>query len=275
LNCPIVAIVDIPSFKGRAESTPSGHFWGGLQAYQQLAAVAIGLRALCQAEPTHGYWQQLALQVERTLEKNHSLANQLLETHDWLTKIAACLRYPPGNYLDQPVSGQQVAKEMNQLLVEFQPDRHRQRPQSVLRSRLHYLWRSYGGQLLPCYDIPGLPADNLQLETFFNRVRRHQRRISGRKSTRELNRFGHYQVLFTAESEAELLEHLRRVPFEVYQAHCQQLKKAEKPRQFLCRSHRNPGDTVRILVSNYLNPPLMLLEGSCSVKTARANIPHI
>jgi predicted unusual protein kinase regulating ubiquinone biosynthesis (AarF/ABC1/UbiB family) len=207
----------------------------------------------------------LALQVERTLEKNRPLANQLLETHAWLTKIAACLRYPPHSYLDQPISAQQVAQEMDQLLAGFQPDRHRQRPQSALCSRLQHLWRSYGEQLLPCYDIPGLPPDNLQLESFFNRVRRHQRRTSGRKSTRELNRFGHYLVLFTAESEVELLEHLRKVPIEVYQTHRQQLQKAEKPRQFLYRLHRNPEDTVHKLVSNHLNPPIVLLEGLCSV----------
>jgi hypothetical protein len=154
---------------------------------------------------------------------------------------------------------------MDQLLAGFQPDRKHQRPQSVLRSRLQSLWRSYGEQLLPCYDIPGLPPDNLQLEAFFNYVRRHQRRISGRKSTRELNRLGHYQVLFTAESEAELLEHLRQVPLEVYQAHRQQLQIAERPRQFLFTSHRDPEGTVRKLVSSYLNPPIVQLEGSCSV----------
>jgi len=220
---------------------------------------------LCRAEPQNEYWQQLAQQVERTLEKNRKLASQLLETHDWLTKIAACLRYPPRSYPDQPVSGQQVAQELDQLLAGFQPDRKHQRPQSVLRSRLQSLWRSYGEQLLPCYDIPGLPPDNLQLEAFFNHVRRHQRRISGRKSTRELNRLGHYQVLFTAESEAELLEHLRQVPLEVYQAHRQQLQIAEKPRQFLFTLHRDPEGTVRKLVSSYLNPPIVQLEDSCSV----------
>lgn len=220
---------------------------------------------MCSAEPQNEYWQQLAPQVERTLEKNRKLASQLLETHDWLTKIAACLRYPPRSYPDQPVSGQQVAQEMDQLLAGFQPDRKHQRPQSVLRSRLQSLWRSYGEQLLPCYDIPGLPPDNLQLEAFFNHVRRHQRRISGRKSTRELNRLGHYQVLFTAESEAELLEHLRQVPLEVYQAHRQQLQIAERSRQFLFTLHRDPEGTVRKLVSSYLNPPIVQLEGSCSV----------
>jgi hypothetical protein len=66
---------------------------------------------LCQAEPTNGYWQPLAQQVECTLEKNQTLTNQLLETHDWLSKIAACLRYPPRNYPEQPVSGQQSLKK--------------------------------------------------------------------------------------------------------------------------------------------------------------------
>jgi hypothetical protein len=230
-----------------------------------LETLAQGLRGLCSAEPQNEYWQQLAQQVERTLEKNRKLASQLLETHDWLTKIAACLRYPPRSYPDQPVSGQQVAQEMDQLLAGFQPDRKHQRPQSVLHNRLQSLWRSYGEQLLPCYDIPGLPPDNLQLEAFFNHVRRHQRRISGRKSTRELNRLGHYQVLFTAESEAELLEHLRQVPLEVYQAHRQQLQIAERSRQFLFTLHRDPEGTVRKLVSSYLNPPIVQLEGSCSV----------
>ncbi len=230
-----------------------------------METLATGLQALCSAEPQNEYWQQLAQQVERTLEKNRPLANQLLETHDWLTKIAACLRYPPRNYPDQPVTGEQVAQEMDQLLERFQPDRKRQRPQSVLRSRLQVLWRSYGEHLLPGYDIPGLPPDNLQLEAFFNQVRRHQRRISGRKSTRHLNRSGHYQVLFTAESEDELLEHLRQVPLQAYQAHRQQLLMAEKPRQFLLRLHRDPEGTVQKLVSSYLNPPSEQLEGPCSV----------
>jgi hypothetical protein len=43
---------------------------------------------------------------------------------------------------------------------------------------------------LPCYDIVGLPPDNLKLEALFEQLRCHQRRISGRKSTRPLRDFG-------------------------------------------------------------------------------------
>ena len=111
-----------------------------------------------------------------------------------------------------------------------------------------------GSILLPCYDIPGLPPDNLQLEAFFNQVRRHQRRISGRKSTRDLNRFGHYQVLFTAESEDELLDHLRQVPLEAYQAHRHQLQMAEKPQAILAPF--TPGSRrYRAKISQQLHEP--------------------
>jgi hypothetical protein len=223
--------------------------WGGLQGYQQLQVIAGYLQVLCTTNPDNAYWRQLSHQVERTVEKNRVAASHLIEAHQWLLRIAACLRYPPTNKADQAVSGQQVAREMEQLLQEFQPDPKRQRPQRTLRSRLQYLWKSYGKQLLPCYDIPGLPPDNLQLEAFFNRFRRHQRRISGRKTTRELNRLGHYQALFTAESEAELLEHLRQVPYKTYLDQRQMVHQAEAHQRFLHGLHRDPCETLKKLVA--------------------------
>jgi len=226
--------------------------WGGLQGYQQLQIIAERLQDLRTADPDHLYWRQLSLQVKRTLDKNRTLATQLAEAHQWLLRIAACLRYPPSNKQDQVVSGLQVAREMEQLLQEFQPDPKRQSPQRILRNRLQHLWSSYGEQLLPCYDIPGLPPDNLQLEAFFNRLRRHQRRLSGRKTTRELNRLGHYQALFTAESEAELLKHLRQVPLNAYLDHRRKVNQAEEYPQFLYGLHRDPENVLNKLVTNWI-----------------------
>jgi hypothetical protein len=240
--------------------------WGGLQGYQQLQVIAESLQELCNADPDNRYWRQLSCQVERTVEKNRAIATQLAEAHQWLLRIAACLRYPPQDVPDQVVSGQQVAQEMEQLLQDFQPDPKRQRPQRALRSRLQYLWNSYGEQLLPCYDIPGLPPDNLQLEAFFNRLRRHQRRITGRKSTRELNRLGHYQALFSVESEAELLEHLRKVPFETYLDQRQKVNQAEEPHRFLHGLHRDPGNTLKKLVTNWITQKLASYRNPCEVE---------
>ena len=111
----------------------------------------------------------------------------------------------------------------------------------------------YGEQLLPCYDIPGLPPDTGQLESLFDCLRCHQRRISGRKSTRELNKLGHYQVLFKAESEAELLEHLRKVHLEDYQAQRRKIRTAELSSQFLHRLHHDPECTMKYLADQYVS----------------------
>jgi hypothetical protein len=199
------------------------------------------------------YLLQLASQVERVLERNWALAQDLQGAHEWLRRVAACLRYPPNSHQDMtPVTSQQVIKEMQLLMDDFRPDFKRQPAQAALYHAWHRLWDSCGMDLLPCYDIPGLPPDNLQLEGFFGRLRRHQRRISGRKTTRELRDFGQYQALFVAESEAGLLQQLQQVSPREYQIHRCRLQKAELPRQFLHRLHRDPLNTIQDLIDRHI-----------------------
>jgi len=85
----------------------------------------------------------------------------------------------------------------------------------------------------------------------FGRLRRHQRRSSGRKTTREVRDFEQSQVLFSAKSEAELLAHLRQVPLKVYRENRRRLTEAEAPHRFLRRLHRNPLRTVRRLIDQH------------------------
>jgi hypothetical protein len=87
---------------------------------------------------------------------------------------------------------------MQTLFPQFQPDFRRSPAQAALHGAWQRLWRTVGPDLLPCYDVPGLPPDNLKLESLFGRLRGQQRRISGRSSTRPLRDFGHYRVLFMA-----------------------------------------------------------------------------
>jgi hypothetical protein len=228
-------------------------YWGGLKGFQQLEAIATVLHGLVGTPTETGYFQQLTKQVDRALAQNRELADGLQEAHTWLRKIATCLRYPPRSYPDfDNVTSHQVAKEMKTLLQQL-----RQQSQTghlvlkTLYSALDYRWNLYGKDRLPCYDIPGLPPDNLQLESLFNRLRCHQRRVSGRKSTKELRDFGQYQVLFIAESEEALLEQLRRVPIAEYHKHRQRLAQAESPRQFFHRLHYNPAATIQKLVDRY------------------------
>ena len=229
--------------------------WGGLAGYQQLEGIAQALHRVPPKADT-AYLQRLAMQVDRALERNRVLAQDVAEAHTWLGRIADCLRYPPSSFptADQPgppLTGDQVQHEMEELLQQFHPDLKRQPAQATLYHTWRRLWKTCGVDLLPCYDIPGVPPDNLKLEALFGRLRCHQRRISGRKSTRPLRDFGQYQVLFDAQSEADLLEQLQQVSQADYQVYRRRLAKAEEPRQQLYRLHRDPAGTARRLVDQH------------------------
>jgi hypothetical protein len=223
-----------------------------LVGYQQLQAIAQVLCLLHDGDQESRYLRHLAQRVEWVLDRNRTLAEDLQAAHQGLLQIANCLRYPPkSNGSDPPLTSQQVAEEMEAHLHGFHPIGKYQRAQISLFSALKKRWKLYAQEVLYCYNIPGLPPDNLQIESLFGRLRRHQRRISGRKSTRELRDFGQAQVLFFAESEAALLEQIQHIPQPAYQAYRQRLAHAEAPRQFLRRLHHDPLGTVKILVSQH------------------------
>jgi hypothetical protein len=222
--------------------------------YQQLEAIQQALSTLPESLDESGYFQRLQFQVGRTLEKNRHDAHNLAEAHQWLRQIAACLHYPPDTSSNTAsLSSAQIAKNMETLIQSLHPNPKRQRPQSRLLSALRKRWRLHQQELLPCYDIPGLPQDNLQMESLFERLRRRQRRISGRKSTKELRDFGQAQVLFQAESEAALLEQIRQVPLEDYRVWRTRLRQSEHPRQFIQRLHHDPLATMNRLVDQYIS----------------------
>ena len=220
--------------------------------YHQLQAIAQALCLLHDGNQENHYLRYLAQRVEWVLARNRTLAEDLQAAHQELLVIANCLRYPSkSNCTDPPLTSQQVAEEMEAHLLGFHPTGKHQKAQISLYSALQKRWKLYAQEVLYCYDIPGLPPDNLRIESLFGRLRRNQRRISGRKSTRELRDFGQAQVLFIAESETALLEQIQNIPQPAYQTHRQRLAQAEAPRQFLRRLHHDPLGTVQILVSQH------------------------
>ena len=238
--------------------------WGGVAGYRQLEAIGQAIHSIPDAPEENDYRARLARQVDRVVDKFRTSAHDLAQAQGWLRRIAKGLRYPPAPEASdappadqaltpdsRPVTGSQVEREMDALLASFHPDLKRQPAQAALYHAWHRLWKKWGPELLPCYDIPGLPPDNLKREALFGDLRRHQRRISGRKSTRELREWGAYQVLFMADSEQALLDQLRHVPLAAYYQHRQRLADAEAPRQFLRRLHRDPVDAMQQWVDQY------------------------
>jgi hypothetical protein len=227
--------------------------WGGLAGYRQLSAIADGIRQLVDATPETRYLRRLLSQVERALENYRALANDLAAAHSWLRRVAAVLHYrhPADDTTSEGTTSQSVAHDMEELLAAFRPDFKRQPAQRALYNALSRTWQAFGPDLLHCYDIQGLPPDNLALEALFSALRRHQRRISGHKTTRELRVLGHYQVLFQAKSEEELLAQLRSVPLDRYRHHRRRIEQAAEPRRFLHRLHRDPDSTIQTLADTY------------------------
>jgi hypothetical protein len=237
--------------------------WGGLSGYQQLSAIGSILRSLSCREIDTDYLSLLSVWVDEALSINSLVASDLEVAHKWLQRIAECLRYPKyshpskddvadiTNTSNVSLTSFQVRREMEELLQQFQPD-HQQNPaQFALKKKLQKLWTKYGTNLLHCYDIPGLPADNLKIESLFSNLRRHQRRISGRKSTVELRDLGQFQVLFVAETEKQLLEQIQQVPVSEYKTQRRKLALAEAPRQRKYRLHRHPVNTIQALVDQH------------------------
>lgn len=241
-------------------------YWGGLEGYEQLEAIAKALSKIPNrgVDPRIGgqdkdYLERLSETVNRVLKHNRLLYKDLKAAHTLLCKVAECLRYPirtptagENTAVDvRALSSQQIRREMEALIKRSQYEREQFPAHTVLAQKLQRAWKAYGMDLLPCYDIAGLPPDNLKLEALFGRVRRHQRRISGRKTTKALQEFGQYQVLFLATSEVELLEQLQQVPISEYRKHRQRLAKAEEPRQRQYRFHRNPLKAIWQLVKEH------------------------
>ena len=225
--------------------------WGGLAGYRQLEAISEALHKIAD-EPDTAYLHQLTSQMDRALTQNRPLAQDVEEAQAWLIRLADCLYYPPSSASSQDASltSQQVRRAVEKLLSGFQVGPYKP-AQAALYGAWRRLWKTWAPDLLHCYDVPGLPADNLKIESFFGRLRRHQRRISGCKSTSPLRFFGQYQALFTAESEQDLLAQIRKVSQREYQTHRRRLKKSESIRQHQQRLHRNPAQAMQQLLAQH------------------------
>jgi hypothetical protein len=223
--------------------------WGGLNGYQQLSAIAQALdeNALVQQS---AYLRLLSQRVERVLSRNRHLAEDVQAAHQGLVQITKCLHYPRPAHPPEPITSQQVSQAMEDWIQHWHPLGVRRQAQISLGSALLKRWRLYSLDLLPCYDLSHLPQDNLQLEACFGRLRRHQRRITGQRSTRPLQDFGQVQVLFQAENFEALLRMLQKVPLLAYRSHHQRLLAAEHPRQFLLHLHRDPLPTIQSLLAH-------------------------
>lgn len=134
--------------------------------------------------------------------------------------------------------GQQVQQKLQRYLTGLQRQRHLPEPLIDFRQHLVEMVARWGDDLFRCYDIVGLPPTNNALESRFGRLRRDQRRITGRQfNTETLLEEGPYLVWECGQSEAEVLACLRRVAANRadYQQRYQKLRREQTQRQLTYR----------------------------------------
>jgi len=173
----------------------------------------------------------------------------LRQAQHWLLDIAQILDTPLPQFgargqPPRPGKAARVQRKLNRYLAAL-----RQLPDlsewlDTFRQHLIDITARWGDDLFVCYDIVGLPATNNALESRFGRLRREQRRISGRQfNTATLLDEGPYLLWECGDSEAQVLTRLRRVAVNRadYQQRYRRLRAEQARRQLAYRlQHQRP-----------------------------------
>jgi hypothetical protein len=222
--------------------------FGGLQGYDQLVGIDQYLSQWRLKGRPDPYLDQLQGCVQSALRATASRAQGVRQARAGLTEMERHLTEASrpslgADALETHVlhSGSEtVQRELEQMVCDWvqQPDI---RP---LTRRLARKWKSMSKSWLPgilqCYDVPGLPRSNLDLESTFGTLRRAQRRTSGRKETTPIRVFGPGQIVLLSLKDAEILPLLRSVPVDEYWFQRRWQQEREEPRRWLTRLHRDP-----------------------------------
>jgi hypothetical protein len=151
-------------------------------------------------------------------------ADQLQRQHQWLIDLQRLLKPSPRKPGVQP-TGQEIKTEVDRYLIELNPRTDLDETDQAIAQHVITTFRNRWWGLFVCYDVPGLPATNNDLESFFGRLKTNQRRITGQKSVNSfVLRYGAYVAFVDrSESKSELLARLRQVDRAAYQQERQHL----------------------------------------------------
>jgi hypothetical protein len=148
----------------------------------------------------------------------------LRQAHGYLIETARRLEPPTLDATDSPTTGAQIRARVEAYLDQVAAACAAGDVATWLRPNVEHLvtvLRRLGFGLYHCYDVPGLPRTDNDLEQFFRRVKADQRRITGRKRADAfVVRVGGFAVYATAAGTTpttSLLQALATVPADAWQ----------------------------------------------------------
>jgi hypothetical protein len=182
--------------------------------------------------------------IGRATQRCGERAAALRRAHAWLREIAQQLEPTPDPATGARPTGAQVRRRVEASLDKSAAAVARGAVPDWLVPAVTHLGtvlRRLGDGLYPCYDGPGLPRTNNDLEHFYRRVKAGERRTTGRRrSDTFVVRMGEcaiYAVAATAFSEAALNEQLAGVSATDWLAEREALR-ANQERQTKMRRFR-------------------------------------
>ena len=246
---------------------------GGLRGYDQLVAIDRHLKQRHKAYGPDVYLEQLHKRVQNALQSAASQANQVRQMHALLIQVERYLAQahssgskPDAAETDVPVlHSERVQQELEKMVSDFV-----RRSQSCplaqrLARRWHAMQESWLPHILHCYDVPGLPRSNLDLESAFGSLRRGQRRISGRKETSPLRIFGPEAITLLALDDEDILPLLQSVSPDTYWTQRRRQEEREEPHRWLTRLHRDPAQALAQVDEQFYQVVNALTETSSDV----------
>jgi hypothetical protein len=173
---------------------------------------------------------------------------RLERQRSWLIDLQRLLK-PTRQQGIPPSTGQEIETQVDQYLVTLSQHNDLDETDRAIAEHIITTFRHRWWGLFVCYDVPGLPATNNDLERFFGRLKTNQRRITGHKSVNSfVLRYGAYAAFVDlSEPKADLLARLRQVDRTAYLQERQQLQRILVERQQYHRFCHNLDAVVKEL----------------------------
>lgn len=217
---------------------------GALRGYDQLKGFYQHLSVREESDP---YLDELRGRVQAALEATKSQAEDVRQARTFLTKVEHYLASVPRPKLepdaeesDPPPGSEAVRKKLEEMFSDWEEREDFGSTTLRVLGKWGTMSKTWLPGILHCYDIPGLPRHNLKLEGTFGTLRRHRRRVSGRKETTPLRVFGPGEIMVQVLDEEGILPWLQSVSTEEYWAQRRKQEEREEPLRWLRRLRRDP-----------------------------------
>jgi len=201
----------------------------GLQLYADLLNLLVSLEVSLSHLREEQRLTCFADAIRRGLQDFEEDYVWIAEGYTWVVDIADILDVPlpePGAEAPERPFSEEVRDRLNAYLDRLDQRTDLNAHLIAFRKHLRGLTERYAPGLFHCYDIPGLPRTDNDLESVFGRVRRQTLCTSGpHHAQQRLHEEGAWLLFDLVHSEHEQLERLQRVSLDDWREERQRIRK--------------------------------------------------